>query len=107
MHIFQIGIDAGMGKEDRDNQVMSIPAGGEKGGPGILLFILPIDMACIGPRVLFQRTVSLPASLPLTPPRPPTCDKVLLCQKLHPISDNPRKMKKKRKSKTDQSKTKK
>ena len=37
--------------------------------------------ACNIPRVLFQRTASLPASLPLTPRWPPTCDKLLHSQK--------------------------
>ena len=42
--ILQIGIDVGMGKEDGDNRVMAIPAGGVKGGPGTPLLILPIDI---------------------------------------------------------------
>jgi len=42
--ILQIGIDVGMGKEDGDNRVMAIPAGGVKGGTGIIPFILPIGI---------------------------------------------------------------
>ena len=40
----QIGIDVGMGKEDGDNRVMALVAGGEKGGNVIILLILPIDI---------------------------------------------------------------
>jgi len=42
--LFKIGIDVGMGKEDGDNRVMAIHAGGVKGGPGIIPLILPIDI---------------------------------------------------------------
>jgi len=41
--VLQIGIDAGMGKEDGDNRVMAFKAGSVKGGPGTPL-ILPIDI---------------------------------------------------------------
>jgi len=33
-----------MGKEDGDDRVMALPAGDVKGGPGIPLLILPIDI---------------------------------------------------------------
>jgi len=33
-----------MGKEDGDNRVMAIDAGGIEGGPGKILFIPPIDI---------------------------------------------------------------
>jgi len=35
-------MDAGMGKENGDNGVMAIPAGGVKGGPARIPSILPI-----------------------------------------------------------------
>jgi len=42
--LLEIGIDVGMGKEDGDNRVMALPAGGDKGGPSMIPFILPIDI---------------------------------------------------------------
>jgi len=33
-----------MGKEDGDHRIMAIPAGGDKGGPSMIPFILPIDI---------------------------------------------------------------